>query len=445
MQRALWIVVVACTLVAALALWPRDEAGPEHEPSAKARARAAAVRRDPEPVDQRALELAIREMLASAEAVDPAGLDAKVETALDPNAPLSERIRAVRWLARLGSDEALAALEELLALDHESALQAAIAEALGSSPHPQARGLLLELLQSSDETVLRGAIRGLAASGDPGAVEALRALLLDESSSSLVRAEAALALGEIGGAEALQVLLDGFEKLEGEDIIESILFGLSEYDFAETEAFFRSVLASTELSLELKVDALQALGDASPDAATLLLETAGRSTEPELRAAAIEALAMLDGQPLDNTALLALLPGETSPYVRQEIYSALAFAGPGDATAELRAILPRVLAEQTPRTRLEGSRLLAGLVRETGDADAQYSFDRELVPWLRDQALGAGGRYERLASIDALKLASTPESRGALLDLIRSPDPQTAAAAERALEFQDRLPPASAN
>jgi hypothetical protein len=260
-----------------------------------------------------------------------------------------------------------------------------------------------------------------------------------------VRAEAALALGEIGGAEALQVLLDGFEDLEGEDIIESILFGLSEYDFAQTEAFFRSVLASTELSVELKVDALQALGDGPPDVAALLLETAGRSAEPELRAAAIEALAMLDGPSQDNAALLALLPGETSPYVRQEIYSALAFAGPGDASAELRAILPRVLAEQTPRTRLEGSRLLAGLIRETGDVDAQYSFDRELVPWLRDQALAASGRYDRLASIDALKLAATPESRGALLDLARSPDPQTVAAAERALEFQDRLPPTGAN
>ena len=85
-----------------------------------------------------------------------------VDLARDPETPLELRVGAVRWIARDGGEEAFEILEDLLRGDAPASLQAAIAEALGESPRPEARPLLQTLLESEDEAVARGALRGLA-------------------------------------------------------------------------------------------------------------------------------------------------------------------------------------------------------------------------------------------------------------------------------------------
>jgi hypothetical protein len=76
-----------------------------------------------------------------------------------------ERREAARALARIGSDEALAALKAALDGSPDD-LKAAIAESLGESPHAAARDWLMQWLQHSDPAVVIGAMRGLALLGD---------------------------------------------------------------------------------------------------------------------------------------------------------------------------------------------------------------------------------------------------------------------------------------
>src|SRR5215204_3030722 len=114
----------------------------------------------------------------------------------DATLPLKARRQAARSLARLNSDEAIAALKIALR-DGPAYLKAAVAEGLGASPHPEAREMLLELVNGQDETTARGALRGLALRADAEAVEVLSNVLFNGQKSDSVRTEAALALGDV--------------------------------------------------------------------------------------------------------------------------------------------------------------------------------------------------------------------------------------------------------
>src|SRR5262249_10290684 len=91
-------------------------------------------------------------------ALDPAA-SALLHELLDSSQPVKSRREKARALAKLGSEQSIAALRAALQ-DGEPYLKAAIGEGLGESPHPEATALLLEMVQGSDETAARGAIRG---------------------------------------------------------------------------------------------------------------------------------------------------------------------------------------------------------------------------------------------------------------------------------------------
>jgi hypothetical protein len=217
--------------------------------------------------------------------------------------------------------------------------------------------------------------------------------------------------------------------------------------FSADEDYFREVLASPGFSPETKADVLETLGEAGPEAVELLLEIAAGAEEPELRAAAVESLAWLDGSDEDPAraaapprALLDLLESEADAEVRAELYSALAFdAGTSWDDARLDRLVERVLTEQRSETRLQGSRLIASRLRHHPDTRLAEVFDRELLPWLQAEASKQGSRYSRLMSVDALKLADTRAASEALHDLSRSQDTTVARAADHALLAQARL------
>ena len=60
-------------------------------------------------------------------------------------------------------------------------------------------------------------------------------------------------------------------------------------------------------------------------------------------------------------------------------------------------------------------------------------FEREMVPWLLDQATTSQSRYRRLVAVEALQVAGTRESRGVLAELTRGDDVEVAAAAARGI------------
>jgi HEAT repeat protein len=360
--------------------------------------------------------------------------DLAIQRALDSGADLGLRVDAVRALALRGTDEAMEALRRLLASDARSILKAAIADALGETRHPEAGRMLEELLESDDEIVLRGALRGIAKTGRPGSVGTLELFLLNPAAPESARVEAALALGKLDDPAAYRALALAFVEVESDQLAGRVLEGLGALPYPEVEVFFRRVLADPELSTELKVAALEALNRSTPEAGELLLEYADRAPDPRLRAAAIDGLAMLDEAEGVQGSLLPLLETEESPAVRAELYSALAFDGSDTyRSASPEFVVQRILAERDPRARLEGFRLVASMLRAHPDPRLSEPFDRQMVPWLREQALAGRQRYTRRVSIDTLRLANTAAGTGALRELARARDPDTARAAQNAL------------
>lgn len=366
-------------------------------------------------------------------------LDDRIARAEDPDLPIELRARAAWQLARSRSDTATEVLERLLRSDAPSHLKASIAEALGHSPHPDAPRILDELLGSEDPLLLRGAMRGLAATGDPAARDRLASMLLDDSLSEDVRAQAALSLGALGGADAPRVLSSALAAAESEDLAASVLDGLGALPFTETENLFRAVLESADTSQELKVVALEALANAEGEPAPLLLGYARESDSPELRVAALDAIGLLDRVGPALGGVVELLASEQSSEVRAAAYNALAAqAREVHERVRVERLMPSIQGEPDPAARLEGYRLVAALLQAAPDPDLREHFDAEMVDWLRDEALDNPTRYGRGLALDALKISNTERAARALDQLARVGDPEVARAAEAARAYQER-------
>jgi hypothetical protein len=362
-----------------------------------------------------------------------------IDRAEDRDMPIEVRVRAVWRLARSGSDAAIDVLERLLGSDAPSNLKASIAEALGHSRHPDAPRILDELLASDDPMLQRGAMRGLAASGDPGAAERLESMLLDDSLSEPVRAQAALSLGALGGADARRALGSALAAAKSDDEAAALLDGLGELPFAETEDLFRGVLESAETSEELKVAALQALANADGEPGPLLLGYAREGDSPEVRLAALDSIGLLDRVGPALGGVVELLAHEESPEVRAAAYNALgSHARETHAQGGVDRLLPLIQGESDPAARLEGYRLVAVLLQAGLEPDLRQPFDAEMVSWLQDEALNNPTRYARGLAIDALRISNTEGAARALDQLSGADDAEVARAAEAALAYQER-------
>jgi HEAT repeat protein len=445
-RRAAALAAAACLTCAAIAFSflfvarrpePAAPIAPARVPSATAPA-SPSVERSEEP--RKPLADAVREhwqrKRASASAPDADALPGLIQLALDPRAQFAERAKAVSALALSPDESAFAALERLLA--EGSPFEAFVAEALGGSPHPRAVPLLVGLAGSSSETVALGALRGLARAGGAQATAALAATLADAERSQLVRSQAAHALGALDTPEARSALRDALAAAPNAELAGSLLEGLGAQPFAETAEIFTALLASPDAPLAHKLRALDALAMSSPDASALLLETAASAPQPQLRARALQSLALLEGSDGAGPLLIPLLGTEASPEVRAEIYDALAFTTdelPARADATL---LPAVLAETDPTARLSGYRWVASRIGSGGDPALASAFDERMLPWLRETAREGGGSHPRLAAVDTLALAATPEALAELARLAREPDPVLAQAAEKAQKRAQR-------
>ncbi len=347
---------------------------------------------------------------------------------LNPALPLKNRRQAARALAQLGSDETLAALKTAL-LEGPPYLKAAIGEGLGESPHPEAKNLLLSMVNGTDETVARGAIRGLALRGDAEAAETLGQVLFDAQKPDSVRAEAALALGEVQQPAALASLTRAATELQDETLTEQVLEGLGRRPFEETAEFFRSYLESPSLSTESKVAALEALGNAEGNVAPFLLKYAA-DPDAEVRAAAVWALSATDSESDLGPQLLGLLKQETSPEVRLRLYQAL---GNQDAW-DVPTLLALAEKETDPGVRLAGLAVLAQAVRAAPTPEALSFFNQTAVPELERTALTRDSMPDRLSAVLALRQAGTAEATRALQDVAgQASDRKVAEAAQAAL------------
>ena len=384
-----------------------------------------------------AVARAALDLLGRERALDPADLDEMLNRALDVEAALEARIRAVRWLGRFGSDEAIDVLELVLRADSPARLLTDAAEALGSSKNADARRILETLLESESDAIVRGALRAVAARADADAIAILEAKLRDLHQSDAVRAQAAASLGRLATAQAAASLRESLTRAGDSNLVPSILEALGEQPYSETEDFFRSILTDGEVDPEIKIAALEALSDAPPESSELLLEIASGASEPELRIVAVESLTLMDGSEDAVAPLLDILDRESSPDVRAELYSALAFYNhKTQANAELDALVSTILEEETLQTKLQAYRLVGAILSVEPDAQLSEPFDEFMVDWLSEQAEFATDSYTRSLAIHALNLAGTDDAKRALDRLAYHDDPAIVAEAEKALRLQ---------
>jgi HEAT repeat protein len=347
---------------------------------------------------------------------------------LDAGLPLKTRRQAARALAKAGSEEGMQALK-LALQDGPPQLKATIAEALGESPHADARATLIDLLNGKDETTARGALRGFALRGDADAAELLTDVLFNEHQTANLRMEAALSLGEVSDPQAMAALTRAAGQLKDETLLEGILEGLSKRPFAETQDFFQSYLESPNLSSDARRAALGSLANTSGDAASLLLKYAG-DRDPEVRAAAAWALSARQGESDMGVQVVGLLQAESSPQVRARLYQALS----AQESYDVSAIVGLAQRETDPLARLAGLDVLAANLRGTSDGELLDFFRQTAIPELKHTALNAPDPQERVTAVMTLRRAGTPEALEVLHQVAnQSTDRKTGQAAQMAL------------
>jgi HEAT repeat protein len=348
-------------------------------------------------------------------------------TLLDPSQPLKSRRQAAWNLGKIGSAEAIAALRQSL-VTAPPLLKSMIAEALGHSRHPQAKILLSALLRDDDESVVRGAVRGLAAMPDEETVTLLSEIIGDRQRSHAVRAEAAIALGEVGTPEAYGPLIKLSGNEQDREIAEAVLSGLGRQPFDRTKDFFRAYLESARVDSEMRVLALESLGQTMGDA-TPFLATFLTSKDANVRAAAAWAIANLEEPGDVAQQLVAQLRIETQPEVRTRLYQALE----NQEAVDPALLLPLITSDGDTTTRIAGMKLLATqLAFGEGSHALAKQFDDVVVPQLAALSISGQDFQIRFGSVIVLRQANTPQALRALDTIaVQSKEAQIVRAATR--------------
>ena len=372
--------------------------------------------------------------------LDPDRIAELDSIARDGEASPSERVDAIRWLGRVGTDASVASLVALLARELPPDLALEAAAALGRSSHPEVDRRIDEQLASGDVVRQQGAIRALALRGGEQTLERMRSIAADPAAAEPLRREAIAALGVLADREAGRTLRMLYASAGSDALAAEVLAALAARPFAENREFMRSVVADDSESIEVRAQLLESLASASPGVLEFLTDVALDSPEPELRRASIGAMAQLDPDGRAVMGLVRRIPFETEAALRIEIYRGLALpAGEAMPSSVAEALVSAVLIEKEPQVRTYGARAVALHLDARTGAELFDRFDRELVPFLeREAATGESARVRGLA-LEALARAATEASTRALENLRRAGDAGIAAAAERAIRASERI------
>ena len=355
-----------------------------------------------------------------------------IRTLQDASQPLAARKKAIRALAKNGSDEAFAALKQALQNSPQE-VRVAIAEALGECPNPESGALLRSLLNDPSEAVARGAVRGLATQGSAEAAASLAQLVGEPARSVNLREEAAFELGRVNQPGVLGTLTRAATSPGEEAIVEAALKGIGLRDIKETESFYQNYLRSPNADTELKKTAVGGLSEAQGDPSRFLAGVAGdKSFDPEVRGEAAWALSATETSGTAGAQVLELLGKETDADVRRRLYEALG----NQETYDIAAVQAAVPKETDMSARVSGWDLLAQTVAQAQignpSPELQAFFDQTAVPDLKQRALTAESQDARMAALIALKRARTPGALAAVGELAgQAQDPRVLKSAQK--------------
>jgi len=359
-------------------------------------------------------------------------LDETIARFLDERTELMERGKCAYRLARVGSPEAVAAL--LKGFQTAPAEQKAfLAQLLGSTGNPAVKDWLMPLLSDPNEQVVIGAIRGLAALGDSEASTTLGGILGDAARSESVRVEAALGLGDLAVPAARDVLMDAFAKTDAGDVKTQILNSLGKFSWGSVADVFQDYIAAADTPPEMRVAAVEALAHSTSDAVPFLMDLAGENGDAEVRASAAWAVSAQDPPPQLAPRLAEMTEREPDSDVRRRLYEALLPQGRIPAAR----LFPSVLAEEDIAARVAGFNVLGHAAAQEPDAVSTATFDSQIVPELASIATSPNSLNVQMRAVFALRYAQTPAARQALALIASAGRPQVATAARNGLEASE--------
>lgn len=353
---------------------------------------------------------------------------AAVARFLDERVDLARRRRLAFRLARDGLPEGIAALRAVLGRAAPED-RAYLLRLIGRAANPELVGLLLEFLRDPDERVVLAVIACLPLQGPAVASTWLGALLRDPGRPPAVRAAAAAALGDLGGAEAFGLLATALAEDADADVAEQVLKSLGAFPFPQIAGVIRRYVEAPETPAELRVVATEGLACSSAEATPFLLELAATDRDEDVRAAAAWAVSAQPTVTDLGPALLDLVELEPCEDVRRRLYEALL----PQSAVSFERLRPLVEAEADTAARVAGYNALGAVVGRQRQAGPATAFDRDVVPELVAIAVGDPSPNLRMRAVFALRRAQTRVAQEALAALAEQASPPIAAAARNGL------------
>ncbi|MDT8301097.1 MAG: HEAT repeat domain-containing protein [Sedimentisphaerales bacterium] len=282
-----------------------------------------------------------------------------------PEATLESKSFICRQLWFVGTADSVPAIAKLL-MDEETADIACYA--IGQNPSDEAGKALREALKKVSPTVQIRIINLLGDRGDNQSVEAIGKLVSGRERE--VSEAAVAALGKIGGARAIQLLVESRAK------------GDSELRFAATDAYLRC--------------AEDLMFDGETKQATIIYnELAGKNETPIIRSAAIKGLADIGGQDIVPLVIAALR--DENRMVRTTARSCV-------RTMEGSGVTEQIASELS-KTSPDEQMLLIGALADRGDAAALPAITeaaKSTNPEIRKAVLAAVGKLGDASFVEYL-------------------------------------------
>lgn len=413
--------------VAVFALWVEDRFPSEDDDRALAPAVQRALTAPIADAINHRIELLVRRR-AVLEGDAGVSIEEAIARFLDDSVDLSQRRHLAYRLAAMGSPECIAALRTVLATaapEH----RAFMAQLIGSTGSAAARESLWPLLADPDERVVIGAMRGLSAIRGEDVAARVAGILDDPRYSERVRIEAALGLGSIRTPAARDALVRAFGQAASDGLRAQILASLGQFDFSTVGRTFESYVASPETPPDMRVAAVEALANSSPRAVPFLLRLAQSDADADVRASAAWAISAQDAVSHLGPTLTSLAAREPEPDVRRRLYEAL-LPQSGIPTGRL---LPLVMAEQDIAARVAGFNAIGRSAGQRPESAIAGRFDTQIVPELVHIATTPNSLNIQMRAVFALRRARTPAALAALGMIAESAGPQVATAARNGL------------
>lgn len=296
---------------------------------------------------------------------------------------------------------------------------ALIIESLSESSNPQARELILSALDLNNDLIVRSALRGLAGLDNPSDIKLFSTLLFSEKTSSSIRAEAAVALGALSSPKAGEILMSAYRAASPEDeaLLEALINGLGQRDIAQTETFFKEVLAE-ETDPSLRLNIVESISNAKGDTSQFLIDCLS-DADSDIRAEALWNMSMLEGD--YGKILSELLCTESNPEVRQRLYEAL----DGQENVDVPLVLERSLQEEDVESQLAAYTLIATHLDEIDDPQEREDAEFVLINEFEKMAINSATLNQRLRAVVGLQRIQTAKADAAIERIVgQSSDPR---------------------